>query len=135
MKFFAIYLITLCYCGLCIAQKTTDIKILEKSYDSTQIKNQHLLSACKSWTISSKDIYSLYIQDNIISSEECNQRYYSLPCNINGTLIKGDTLYKFSMNAGGYGYLNHDNIFIYYGCKDTFCHKIALIKPEVYTKE
>lgn len=132
MKFFAIVLITLCCHRLCIAQDTTDIKILEKSYDSTQIKNQYLLSECKSWTISSNDINSLFKQENTISSEECNQRYYSLPCSINGNLIKADTLYEFHINAGGYGYLNYKNLFVYFGCKDTLCHKIALIKPEIY---
>jgi hypothetical protein len=118
------------------SEKVIKILTVEKTTLIQNENNPSLVDACNSWCLSKEEVLMLFTHSKQINLYEKNNYYYSLPCEISGTLLLNDSLFSYSINAGGTATLIHNDCVYYYGCSDSTCGKLVLMPPDiVFEKE
>jgi hypothetical protein len=120
----------------CFAQ-TNNIKVIkvEKSKIVQKETNQSIIDACSAWTLTKEEVAIFFTHSKLINSYEKNNHYYFMPCEIKGTLVRNDTTFNFSINAGSTAELIFRDIIFYYGCSDNICSKLVLMPPDIGNEE
>ncbi|OGS69808.1 MAG: hypothetical protein A3F91_10730 [Flavobacteria bacterium RIFCSPLOWO2_12_FULL_35_11] len=102
-----------------------NVKMVQKE------NNNDLVATCTNWKLSKKNVENFFTNGNKISADERTNNYYFLPCEISGTLIKNDTTFSYSINAGSTGELIYNGKhYAYYGCSSPACEEFVLMMPD-----
>ena len=106
---------------------TKDIRIIEfnKSMIETSMPDSVV---CKNWNLKEEDVIEIIKKNKSISKEELHYLFDMNTCVYNGKMTYNNKNYDFTINSGGYIYINYNNILL--GCFTGDCTKYFLTTGE-----
>ena len=106
---------------------TKDIRIIEfnKSMIETSMPDS---TVCKKWNLKEEDVIEIIKKNKSISKEELHYLFDMNTCVYNGKMTYNNKNYDFTINSGGYIYINYNNIRL--GCFTGDCTKYFLTTGE-----
>jgi hypothetical protein len=111
-----------------LSQASDFSKLRQENLTITEIisnnKEQEKAQPCTDFAKSKDEVISYLLAANKISGETAHQQYDVYHCSVSGNFKIEEQEYKFTIHAGGLGYVllpNNNQIIL--GCKDQCCKK------------
>lgn len=84
---------------------TVVVAALSKQLEPAAHRDDFMSVACRDWTLAEADVLFFFRHAQVVTSEVRQLSYLVLPCKYTGSLAVGNTLYRFEINAGQFGFI------------------------------